>query len=69
MNLNGVDLRFESHSVLNCIVLLAVPAARLAAAKPIAAKPSVVVVDDDDDIDVSQSLVDIRSIIIIVIIK
>jgi len=38
------------------IVLLAVIEARLAAAKPIAVKPSVVVADDEGDIDVSQSL-------------
>jgi hypothetical protein len=56
--LNGVDtLRFESHSGLSEFVeLLAVTAARLAAARPIAVKPSVFD-DDDDDIDVSQSLV------------
>ncbi len=58
--MNGVEtFRLESHSVLSeLIVLLAVPVAKLAAARPMGVKPSVLVVDDEEDeIDVSQSFV------------
>ena len=58
--MNGVEtLRcFISHSVFSEFVVILVPAtvARLAAAKPIAARPSELVAIDDGDIDPSQLL-------------
>jgi hypothetical protein len=67
-NLNG-DECLESHSTLSELFgLLAVTAARLAAAKPIAAKPSVLVVaDDNDDIDPSPSLVGLAVLILLLL--